>query len=226
MSRAGRGGASSPVNGGGIVTLTPTGDFFRVFKTLLSLLSKRGYFIAESDLNINKEQFDQKFVRHGILSKDALSLDVAKVENPEERLLVKWTEGPKVGVHPIRTFFDELEKQKVSRGILVVETAISPFAKQAMNQFRPQLIMEAFSYAELKFDITTHKMVPRHRVLNSEQKRKLLANLGVRDTQLPRMQTTDPVARYYGLERGTVVEITRNSDTSGTYVTYRIVMPP
>jgi DNA-directed RNA polymerases I, II, and III subunit RPABC1 len=121
--------------------------------------------------------------------------------------------------------------------VFIIHKNITSFAKKFMvseHVKRNQGLYEAvpkmnFSFnvffeVELVVNITEHEIVPRHRLLSLEEKRDLLVKYMVKDDQLPRILITDPVAKYCGLRRGDVVEIERESETAGRYLTYRICL--
>ena len=50
------------------------------------------------------------------------------------------------------------------------------------------------------------KLVPRHVLLSDEEKRELLDRYKLRENQLPRLKSSDPVAQYFGAQRGQVCD--------------------
>jgi len=115
-----------------------------------------------------------------------------------------------------------LEEKNIKRGIIIFPGNMTPSARKVIVAMAAQYKLEEFAETDLLVNITHHTLVPQHEVLDASQKRELLSKYRVKETQLPRIQLADPVARYYGLRRGQVVKITRPSETAGRYASYRI----
>ena len=97
-----------------------------------------------------------------------------------------------------------MQQENISRAIIVVQAGMTPSAKQALVDMAPKYTLETFREAELMINVTAHELVPEHVVMTPDEKKELLARYKLKEHQLPRIQQSDPIARYYGLKRGQV----------------------
>merc|ERR1712216_860247 len=97
----------------------------------------------------------------------------------------------------IRTYIERMEKEEIRRAIIIVQVGVTPYAKQVLQAMQPKMILEQFREVELLVNITKHVLVPRHMLLSSPEKQELLVRYKLKDTQLPRIQLNDPIARFY-----------------------------
>jgi DNA-directed RNA polymerases I, II, and III subunit RPABC1 len=126
-----------------------------------------------------------------------------------------------IGVQTIKKFLYHMGEHKYHTGILVTA---SPLSAQARRVLVPGSygIPECFLDDDLIINVTHHELVPKHVILSREEKTALLKRYRLKETQLPRILSRDPVARYLGLRRGQVVKIIRSSETAGRYASYRL----
>ena len=75
-----------------------------------------------------------------------------------------------------------------------------------------------------KFDVMSHKLVPQHILLTSEENEELLTKLGVRKEQLPKIYLKDPCVKAIGAKVGDILRIVRDSHTAGASIAYRLVI--
>eukprot|EP00541_Cyclophora_tenuis_P011898 CAMPEP_0116548238 /NCGR_PEP_ID=MMETSP0397-20121206/4216_1 /TAXON_ID=216820 /ORGANISM="Cyclophora tenuis, Strain ECT3854" /LENGTH=189 /DNA_ID=CAMNT_0004072847 /DNA_START=37 /DNA_END=606 /DNA_ORIENTATION=+ len=189
---------------------------------MANMLEKRGYMIPREMREMTPGGFVGKFGEYP--SRESLTILVEKSDDDSNQLFVFFPEDEKVGVKPISVYTDRMKAESVLNAILVLRVDMTPFAKQAVQEMSDSFRIEHFKEAELLVDITQHQLVPEHQVLTQNEKLELLKRYRLKETQLPRIQPNDPVARYYGMKRGTVVKIIRPSETAGRYVTYRVCM--
>ncbi|CAA7266919.1 hypothetical protein NLJ89_g4857 [Agrocybe chaxingu] len=200
-----------------------TAKLWKVNRTIHELVKDRGFLVSDEEINMDLQRFRDLYANNGgVVDRNQLNFYTTSRSNPTDQIFIFFSEERSVGVKTMRKLLSILEEKKIQRGIIVFPGNMTPSARKVIVAMAAEYRLEEFSEADLLVNITHHTLVPRHEVLTPEEKRLLLEKYRLKETQLPRIQLADPVARYYGLRRGQVVKITRPSETSGRYASYRI----
>lgn len=86
--------------------------------------------------------------------------------------------------------------------------------------------IQFFHIRELRFDITTHRMVMPHRILKDDERTQVFKDNNITNPeQLPSIDSHDPMVKWIGGRPGDVIEIDRHSDVAGSELYYRYCDP-
>lgn len=123
----------------------------------------------------------------------------------------------KLNVAEIQNHISIMQKADISHGLLVFEGVPTPAVKNVVAN-TPDLKMniELFQADDLQFNITQHRLVPKHIRLDKEESRQFREKHG---TNIPILLRTDAMSRFYDFAKGEIVKIVRRDG----FVSYRIV---
>ena len=195
---------------------------FKVYKTLNKMMDDRGYEILNKE-EIKFDSFIQRLKEEKCMSGIFTKLD-KNDSNKRIRLYYHYIPTQKLNLDAIKNFIELLYTSKANIGLILISGKISDQAKRKLQEISNELLIEIFTLNELVVNITEHELVPKHILLSIEEKDALLKRYKIKESQLPKILMSDPVARYLGLKRGDVVKIVRVSETAGRYITYRIAI--
>ncbi|KFX97946.1 hypothetical protein V495_00379 [Pseudogymnoascus sp. VKM F-4514 (FW-929)] len=214
---------------------------WRAWRTVHQMVNDRGYELNEDELSISLDEFKSRFTNDGVPDRKKMIFTarpsvemVARYSNPVTAanpnppkadvgtIYVEFLADTNVGIKQMRSFAQVLSQGNFHTGILVTHVHITPAAMKIVPAVASETRIECFLEQDLLVNITHHELVPKHVLLSKEERSKLLQRYRLKDTQLPRIQVGDPVARYLGLRRGQVVKIIRTSETAGRYASYRL----
>ncbi|MCJ1322182.1 DNA-directed RNA polymerases II 24 kDa polypeptide (RNA polymerase II subunit 5) [Xylographa vitiligo] len=206
---------------------------WRAWRTIHEMCQDRGYELSEDEVRISLEDFRAQYCNDNTAIRRKLtfqanpsSLMVEKYALPNSTsptvgpIWVEFSNDQSIGVKQMRTFCQHVHSNHFHSGILVTQTSVTAAALKIIPAVMP-CIIETFQEQDLLVNITHHELVPKHVLLSADEKKRLLDRYRLKESQLPRIQTGDPVAKYLGLRRGQVVKIIRKSETAGRYASYR-----
>ena len=84
------------------------------------------------------------------------------------------------------------------------------------------IYVQVFFIKNLCYNILDHKHVPYHKYLDNEESEFILNENKIKRNNLPKILRNDPVAKFLGLKKNDIVQITRPSISGGKYKSFRV----
>lgn len=156
-------------------------------------------------------------------------LDLSIKLNKSNKCIVKYITASKVRLNNIQMYVLDMVTNVLEEGdelIIIVKDKLTNDASlyEIFETYLKtnNIFIQLFWLDTLIINITKHELVPKHRVLDKDETTQLLQKFNLKDlSKIPVIIKSDPVAKFYGMRRGDVVEITRPSETAGQYISYR-----
>ena len=121
----------------------------------------------------------------------------------------------KFDVSRLKEYIGLMKELEVNHSIVVYKEKVTSKTKKTVENL-DNIKIELFTDEELSFNITKNNLVPTHTVLTKEESKAFIHTYG---TRFPVIRLSDPISRFYGYEKGDVVEIKNKSG----YVSHCIV---
>ena len=132
-----------------------------------------------------------------------------------DAIAVFFDDSQKLDTDKVKLFIAKMKELGLKACIIVYKEAVTAPAKKVIDELQEYGI-EIFKESSLRYNITKHRLVPKHSVLSKSGITEFKKNHGIK---IPVLMKTDPIVRFYNFQRGDIVRIDRNDAT----VTFRIV---
>jgi DNA-directed RNA polymerase subunit H (RpoH/RPB5) len=149
--------------------------------------------------------------------------DVKKLKSSKgKQYILKYIPYKLPAINKTSGILDFLKKYEDSYKFLVIKNA----GQKVRNQLDIYKDIEVFDEVDLMDNILEHDLQPEFEPFDVNDKKKMehfFKEYCCSKAQLMKMGTSDPVAKFLGLQPGQIVRIIRNSETSGKSVIYRVI---
>lgn len=178
----------------------------RAISTLTTMLRARGYKFESPDLLGNP-------------------LDETKMYNFGGCLVI-FSEKSRISKQELQNYITFSAENSYTNGTVIISASLpsddvlSVVRRYIEDKSNP--VLQVFDFRHVQFDITTHRKVPHHRILDDEEKAELEKKYpGDQMKVHPLIDCQDPMAKWIGARPGDILEIIRFSNTAGATPYYR-----
>ena len=191
-------------------------EWFNVRKTVLEMLQDRGNSIPEEVSIVNFEQFSIKY--------DTDNIDMY-IDDGNKKIYVHFNINlnKKFGksdlVETLKKVVGTYKDENINLILLLREKENSTVTKELERKQYENV--EIFLKKNMMFNITHHRYVPNHIVLNDEEIEETVLKFNTPKIKFPKILKSDPVARYFALKSGMMFKILRKSPEVCESISYR-----
>ena len=133
--------------------------------------------------------------------------------------LVYFLDDESVGIKHMMKLYEILKSKNIKHCIFVHSQVVTFSAKKFVTSKSKEIQIEYFCQDELLINKTRHVYSPKYNISNATE----VKSFGINDYEkLPKILSNDHISKYFGLKRGDILKITRQSETIGEYTTFRI----
>ncbi len=194
--------------------------YYQVRKTTIEMLEDRKFTVSDEDKTLPYQDFANRLEENQI---DIIAQhSTSDVRIAYVSYILESKTFSKKDLQNLKKFIDEtFPTKEVTVIIIVLEKPTPQIAKELQNdEFKTY---EIFLTKNLMFNITHHEIVPKHILLTDEESKSVLDEYQATKSQLPKLLSTDPIAKYYGMKSGDICKIVRHSPMTGESFYYRMV---
>jgi DNA-directed RNA polymerase subunit H (RpoH/RPB5) len=142
-------------------------------------------------------------------------------------ILIIFSEKARVSDKDLSSMIDFAERNGYNNGIIIVSDSRPSVA--VLTSLRRHIanpenkLVQIFEIRHLQFDISQHRKVPQHRIIQRDELEVVLKEFhAAGPQQFPKIDSQDAMAKWMGARPGDVIEVLGLCESSGNNRRYRL----
>lgn len=194
--------------------------------TILQMLNDRNIDATDFN-NFSQEELELMYNTNPKLTPEINPIDMVF----EDKCIIKYVMQPKLRAGELKGLAETIIKEGIAkngstlifiiRDTMKMEDQIELYFENLYQKHN--VFVQMFYINKLMFNVTHHKLVPKHTIVDEETKKQLMTTLNLeREDQFQIIKKNDQVSKYLGMRTGQLCKILRFSPTYGEFIVYRL----